>query len=174
MGHHINGLIGSPQSLSGLASRFGHPAPTHLEHGLVIVPLDEQRLDALATSDEEAIEGFTYLTATMAGEIVNALNGGRALYIETDYFGGMGGQSAALFENGALAWKDAESNLTPVPSPSWFSRLFRREDAPKPKSPISQGLARLGVVLEGYSDEFDRVGLGRFRSLDALGLGDED
>ncbi|PSJ43443.1 hypothetical protein [Allosphingosinicella deserti] len=141
---------------------------------MVIVPLDEQRLDVLAMSEEGPLEGFTYLTATMAGEIAKALNGGRALYIETDYFGGMGGQSAALFESGGLAWTDNESNLTPAPEPSWFSRLVHGQDNQRRKSPISSGLARLGVLPEGDSDEFDRLGLGRFRSLDDLGLGGED
>lgn len=169
MVHCINALIGGRPALAPLIERFGPPDPTELPFGLVIVPLDERRLDALAMSNEPPLDGFTYLNPAMAREIANAMSHGRALYIETEYFGGTGGQSAALFESGTLAWKAAESTLEPAASRSFITRLFKPSAVPS-RSPISEGLAKLGVVPSTARDEFDQVGLGRFRSLEAFGL----
>ena len=55
------------------------------------------------------MDGFTYLTPEMARAIAQAVGAARALYIETDYFGGMGAQGAALFEYGAMVWSATES-----------------------------------------------------------------
>lgn len=167
MGHHINALIGTHEALNALATRLGSPAPTELSFDLVIVPLDEQRLDAIAMSDEPAIDGFTYLTPHMAEEIAGATNG-PALYVETEYFGGMGRQCAAYFENGRLIWWGADPR----------ERTSRAELHEKPatggKSPINEGLGRLGVARSEDRDEFDQIGLQHFRSLDALGIKSDD
>jgi hypothetical protein len=69
---------------------------------LLLLPLDEERLDALAMSTEDSLQGFTYLTPAIASEIGRALDDEPALYVETDYFGGVGSQSAAYFENAAI------------------------------------------------------------------------
>ncbi|HWU73090.1 MAG TPA: hypothetical protein VN137_06365 [Sphingomonas sp.] len=158
MSHHINALIGKRSVLAGLIDRLGIPAPTDLPFDLVIIPLDEGRLDALALSSAPAYDGFTYLTPDIVSVIALALDGGAALYIETDYFGGIGGQAAGLVQNGSLVWSAVSSNENSVSLPD--------------KTPISAGLAKLGVIAEAGRDEFDEVGLVRFRSLDALGLDD--
>lgn len=167
MGHHINALISTTEALKSFATRLGSPAPTELSCGLVIIPLDEQRLDDIAMSLEPAIEGFTYLTPLMAEKIAAALSG-PTLYIETEYFGGMGAQSAAYFENGQLTWWGAKSSEEP-PAGSSLADLYEKT-ANGGKSPINEGLSRLGVVRSAECDEFDQVGLWRFRSLEALGI----
>lgn len=167
MGHHINALIGTNEALNSLVARLGPPAPTELSFGLVIIPLDEQRLDDLAISIEPAINGFTYLTPLMAQRIAAALSG-PTLYVETEYFGGIGGQSAAYFENGQLTWWGAESTETPSAG-SPLAELYEKTSKGG-KSPINEGLRRLGVVRSHERDEFDQVGLRRFRSLEDLGI----
>ena len=171
LGHRINAIIARRQTLAGLAGRLGPPEPVDLPFDLIIVPLDEERLDAIATSAEPSFDGFIYLTPTMAAGIGRELGEGPALYIETDYHGGAGFQGAALFEHGALVWKRTEAApgaIKPQPPRSWLARLLRPHVPPaKPsrsgKSPISEGLAKLGVVASRSGDEFDRVGLGDFR-----------
>lgn len=158
MGHHINAIIGKREALAGLIEHLGSPPPTALACDLVIVPLDEQRLDKIAMSIEQSFDGFAYLTFGMADEIGRIVPKGCVLYIETNHFSGMGSQSAAFFDNGALRWK--RSHLT-----------FAKETAEK--SPISDGLSNLGVVPQNGQDEFDELGLGRFRSLETLGLDEE-
>ena len=171
MGHHINALIGTREALKSFTAKFASPAPTELPFNLVIIPLDEQRLDVIAMSVEPAIDGFTYLTPRMAEEIAAALSG-PALYLETEYFGGIGGQSAAYFANGQLRWWGAESSEA-APAGSALADLYEKT-ANGGKSPINEGLSRLGVAGSAERDEFDEIGLQRFRSLEALGIEYDD
>jgi hypothetical protein len=173
MGHFINAIIAQQQTLSGLAERFGQPEPTELAFGLVILPLDDTRLDQLALSSSAALDGFTYLTLEIGKEIARSLHNGPALYIETEYFGGTGGQGAAFLEGGRVIWTRSHSSSETYKSPSLLSRLFRNP-APPSKSPISEGLSMLGVIPSAGNDEFDELGLVRFRSLEALGIEYED
>lgn len=133
-----------------------------------MVPLNVQRLDTLAVSAEAPFEGFLFLKPAIANEIERGLGAGRALYIETEYFGGRGEQSAALFEDGRLVWRGAESNAEPVFQKTWHQPYFDLATRTQRKSSISQGLSMLGVVPSADGDEFDRLGLGHFRSLHAL------
>lgn len=171
MGHHINAVIGTHEAVKSLAAKFGPPIPTELPSGLVIVPLDELRLDMIAMSVEPAIEGFTYLTPLMAQEIASTA-GGSLLYIETHYFGGTGGQSAAYFQDGGLRWWRAESSEEVQPGSRLADHYART--AICGKSPISEGLSKLGVQRSDDCDEFDQIGLHRFRSLEALGIEFDD
>jgi len=171
MGHRINALIGTHEALKTLVTRLGSPAPTELSFGLVIIPLDERRLDAIAVSVESAIDGFTYLTPHMAEAIAVAVNG-PSLYIETDYFGGKGGQSAAYFENGRLMWQGAESSEAASEGISLAD--LREKGAKGGKSPINEGLSRLGVDRSEDRDEFDQIGLQKLRSLEAFGIKYDD
>ncbi|AGM08477.1 hypothetical protein [Amycolatopsis keratiniphila] len=77
---------------------------------------------------------------------------GAVAYVEAEYFGGAGTQSAQVWERG-------ETVLGP---------LHVDEDEPDPAdgSPISQALRRLGVLKGDHFDEFDAVGLGRHRYTD--------
>lgn len=175
MGHSINALIGARQTLSDLIERFGTPWPTELGFGLVIVPLDEGRLDALAMSEQPVCEGFNYLQPATIEAIGKAAGSGAVLYIETDYFGGMGGQTAALISEGTLCWLDSESSFAERRPSSPFKALLSKLQAPSlQKSPINPGLAVLGVARSGTGDEFDSIGLSRFRSLEALGFNWDD
>ena len=153
MSHRLTALIGPPSCLSGLAARFGPPAPRALPFGLILVPLDEERLDLLARFDDMPAEGFTYLVPALEEAIGAAVPGGRVLYVETGYFGGIGSQGAALFEDGRLVWRRA----VPVAPAGGLAGA---------KTPISRGLAELGVRARPGGDEFDAVGLGAFRSFD--------
>ena len=169
MGHSINAVIGSRGTLARLADRFGTPAPTEIDFDLIILPLNEKRLDRIAVSSGEPFDGFTYLTPALAESMATDLEDGRALYIETNYFGGAGGQAAALFENGHLVWQEAKTSKPAKEMPSLLSRL-RAAFSPPAKSPINRGLECLGVSATNKRDEFDSIDLARFRSLKSLGL----
>ncbi|MEO0591412.1 MAG: hypothetical protein AAFZ11_12760 [Pseudomonadota bacterium] len=176
MGHHINALIGSRHTLAKLIDRFGTPEPTEVKFGLVIVPLDDRRLDEIGMWDEQPIGDFCYLKQSMADEMGRWLGQGRALYIETDYFGGMGSQHAAVFENGKMLSHRSISTFAKKTKRSMLDVLARMFSKPQTasKSPISEGLAELGVEAEGETDEFDALGLGEFRMLEALGCYNDD
>ncbi|MGW0658081.1 hypothetical protein [Streptodolium elevatio] len=71
-------------------------------------------------------------------------------YVEADFFGGDGYQSAVVWSGGRRRWGPAVDDKFDGPRDDW---------------PINGALARLGVQgHEGASDLFDSVGLGRERS----------
>jgi hypothetical protein len=66
--------------------------------------------------------------------------------IETDYFGGMGSQSAVVYRG--------SEEIMPAETDSG--------------GPINKALRVLGVVRQQGRDEFDTVGLGQYRDFDDL------
>lgn len=74
--------------------------------------------------------------------------GGGLAYVETEYFGGQGEQSAMAFVDGREAMAPQRSRGG--------------------GGPINQALRRIGVV-RGADDEFDTVGLGERRSMEDYG-----
>ncbi len=74
---------------------------------------------------------------------------GPVAYVEAEFFGGTGTQSAQVWDNGKVV-------LGPL-------RLAEGERPPVAGSPISQALRQLGATRGDHHDEFDAVGLGRHR-----------
>jgi len=155
MGHSINAVVGLAESVASIVEAAGCPPATELSFGLVIAPLGHAQIDQLTGCEpSEVAKGFKYLSPALERGLFNAAGGGFA-YIETDYFGGVGSQAAAIF-SGRLP-----------------ATLLADEDAkapPRPESPINSALRSLGVRAAPGQDEFDTVGIGRFRDLKALGL----
>jgi hypothetical protein len=156
MGHSINAVVGPIETLAKIVATAGCPAPTELCFGLAIAPLGHEQIDkltGLAISD--VAEGFKYLSPALERGLIVAAEGGAFAYIETEYFGGIGSQGAAIFSD----------QLPPI-------RMADTEtDARgRPDGPINRALRSLGVRASPGQDEFDAVGLQRFRDLEALGL----
>jgi hypothetical protein len=70
---------------------------------------------------------------------------GPVAYVETDYFGGAGDQAATVFLRG--------------------ERVLRRARARS--GPVDAALRMVGVAATGFQDEFDTLGLGRYRETGA-------
>lgn len=83
--------------------------------------------------------------------------GSAVAYLETEYFGGVGEQSSAL-------WKDGQLVLGPLHMDDTVS------GRPRSLWPINAALRGLGVRIEGsqYIDEFEAFGLADYRSHDAI------
>jgi hypothetical protein len=93
--------------------------------------------EAAGTERLEALEyvkpGALWLAARLSAT-------GRVAYVEAEFFGGVGEQVSAGWENGALVFGPLNAS-----------------DA------INQALRWLGVTADAEMDEFDTVGLGRHR-----------
>lgn len=156
MGHAITALIGPSELVESMIDEMGLPRSTPLPFGLSIVPLGHAALDRISEDDLGSVApDFNYLGSGLETALRAASADGVLLYIETNYFGGIGGQGAALFRAGESVWKEAQA-VSPTP--------------PAGKSPISRGLECLGVTASDGQDEFDTLGLSRYRSLESLGL----
>lgn len=160
MGHNITAVIGTADVISRVIDVAGCPSPTELRFGLQIAPLGHQQIDQL--TQLQPGERFAEFRALSAG-LQNALQGaaGESLlaYIETNYFGGAGSQAAAVLSGDRVLMR-AAIPVTGNPA--------RKDD------PINAALRMLGVQITAGEDEFDALGLRRFRDLETLGLDDGD
>lgn len=132
------------------------PSPTNLGSELQIVPLGYEQIDQLTRLvPGERLDGFMYLSVGLEAAILRAVDGMMIGYVETDYVGGTGAQGAAVFADGAVTFRAA----TPI-----------RRGPAKREDPVNTALRHLGVMASPQVDEFDTLGLGRYRNLESLGL----
>lgn len=159
MGHSITAVIGPRKVVEQIAAAAGCPKPTDLILELVIAPLGEAQIDRLTSLNPgQGFDGFCYLSAGLELALIAAADGGQFAYVETNYFGGAGSQAAAAYSNGEAILRKA----VPV-----------TRNRPQLESPINSSLRALGVRGAPDRDEFDTLGLGKFRTLEALGLGSD-
>lgn len=155
MGHYISGII-APLSLLREFSlgKALHP-PTHLYEELGFLPLSDSHLDTLFPVQGKFDDGLVYLSAALIETLLELSHKAPLAYIETEYHGGTGRQGATAYAEGVCLM---------APESTGVGSLARSLDGP-----ISEALRRLGVVRRpGERDEFETVGLGRFRSNDDL------
>lgn len=148
MAHHITGLIGRREVLSGLQGKFAGQPRFELAGGYAFLPLDDTNLDNIVgIHDGAAISDFVYLTEQLIELLREASRGGDLAYIETEYHGGTGGQGAIVLRAGEIAF-----------GPEWNEG-----------GAINEALLRLGVSKRATKfDAFDTLGLGAFRSNEAF------
>jgi hypothetical protein len=144
MGHFVTGLIAKPETLAAFAQKHSLHAPVPLATNLAFLPLRDDDLDSFLKPPLTGHpNGFTYLSEQLSRQLAAESVASPIMYFETEYFGGNGGQGAAVFSGGALTF-----------GPEWAEI-----------GPINTALALLGVrVIAPAQDEFETVGLYRHRS----------
>lgn len=121
MGHCINIYIGKKEEMNDPLIKF-----LELNSGIVAI------LDWPGNRSSEGYDNSKLL----AGRTISS--------ISTDYFGGLGEQSATLYVDGKVGYDGDTENGDP--------------------EPINNALRFMGVESIGENDEFDTVGLGNYRS----------
>ena len=118
-----------------------------LTQGLAMVPATESLIDAIYESQDDTNEfgpdGYVYLDARFAVFLRELSQTGRVSYIETDYVGGTGTQSAATWDQGRCVGSN-----------------------PQRSGAINEALRFLGASVEDAHDEFEALGLNRYRRMD--------
>ena len=149
MSHYIHGYVATKAILESLAEVLPQARFVPLSQGLGFLPVTEEIKVQVAQTDslanETAYEQFGTLTRGLATIASNLSTMGPIAYIETEYFGGIGTQSAVVWLSGTMI----------------FSPLLT--DAAR-EGAINQALRCLGVVRGAHFDEFDAIGLGQHRS----------
>lgn len=112
-----------------------------LRDGYHLIPLEDDDLDSLGLDFSQSQEGFTYLSPSLIQFCAEHSHHGPLVYLETEYFGGIGTQSAAAFSNGSL--------IAPTPLVGIGA--------------INIALRSIGIIATTAADEFDHLGLGRHR-----------
>lgn len=148
MTHAISAVLTRDEIIEGAARRLGVRV-VPLETGLTIIPLCDEWVDEWAARESVygAAANQPRLNFTVVHHLMKSLAPG-AVYalIETDYFGGTGDQAAAVYCGGRTLMEPRRAAI----------------------GPINQALQHLGVRAGPFLDEFDTVGLGRFRTLEDL------
>jgi len=139
MGHFVTGLIATPTVLEAFSREHSLHWPVTLVGGLAILPLREADLNSFrATPSDDEAGGFQHLSKQLLDQLRRSSHEGPLMYFETEYFGGVGGQGAAVFRNGDLIF-----------GPNWAE-----------VGPINPALKLLGISSEPPArDEFETVGL---------------
>jgi hypothetical protein len=148
MAHSVQLIVGRGPALASFLRQWPVAYVVDLRGGWQAIPLDEPLYEAIEAKNPGAVRpsglDVSPLGLCEALSAVTAKGGGLA-YVETDYFGGAGGQSA-------MAYVDGSEAMAPQTS---------RGGA----GPINQALRCIGVVRSEKVDEFDTVGLGERRKM---------
>jgi hypothetical protein len=148
MGHAIQGIIVPPEPAAHAASVPEATLTPLKAAGLAFVPMTDDLFERLTTlfpaPSGRAYAEFWKLSPSGSLWMKNISAAGRVAYVETEYFGGIGRQAAAVWEAGRLALGPSQG----------------------PVGPINDALRFLGVARTQVDDEFTEAGLNHYRSND--------
>ena len=160
MGHFLSVFIGSHRALSPYRIITAHARIFSLTPNskLFVLPLDDDLHDTLHDSygtGEWSDNGLQLSSGDMAFA-ARASKGTALAFVETDYFGGTGSQSAILWDNGQIRLGPALMNSNEA------------RNRPQSLWPINATLRALGVSATDSNDEFEVSGLANHRSNDSI------
>ena len=148
MGHSIQGIILRAANPTPGLDRIHCAVKEPLQGGLVFVPLSYAMFDEIVQEDPARAANpfveFEYLAQALLDLVVEQSRIGPVAYIETDYFGGVGEQAAAAWDQGKIMCGPDKAAI----------------------GPINAALQALGVSAQQHCDLFDAVGLQHHRSMD--------
>jgi hypothetical protein len=149
MGYQLQGAISTEPVLWTLAGALENARIVPLGQHLFFLPMTDALFEAVTVAGPAGLDGFWRAPVGFGLALAACSAGGPITYVEADYFGGTGTQSAQVWDRGQVV-------LGPL-------QLAEGKPTPAEGSPISRALRRLGVVKGEHFDEFDAVGLGRHR-----------
>jgi hypothetical protein len=139
MGYYLQAIVG--RGLKAHGSDFRNARVVSLERGVLMIPVTDLLHEEIGRGGES--ERFEKLSPGVEEWVRRISRDSPAAYIEAEFFGGDGGQSAVVWSEGARV-------LGPIHD----------------QHAINQALRILGVRPDGVHDEFDAVDLGRNRDTD--------
>ena len=152
MGYEIRAVIGRQEQIATLRAYEGVRAVVLADPAFALVPMTDALFDAVnagAAVTRDLSDEFEFLSTAVTRWVKDGSRTGRLIYVEAEYFGGTGAQSAIGFARGEVSLAAAKAE----------------------GGPINAALRFLGVVQALGRDEFDTVGLGRHRHLEKLDVG---
>ncbi|MFF8646523.1 hypothetical protein [Streptomyces sp. NPDC015345] len=145
-------VIAAESVLRELAGSTTEACIIPLGQHLWLLPMTDALFDVVTAAGAPELNGFWKAPAGYDRLLTACSETGPVAYIEADYFGGVGTQTAQVWDGGKIA-------LGPL-------HLAEGEPSPTTGTPISQALRRLGATKGNHVDEFAAVGLGRHRDTD--------
>ncbi|MGH6614725.1 hypothetical protein [Sphingomonas sp.] len=145
--HYISGLIAQSALLTRIAASLDLLSPTTLPEDLAFLPIDTRDIIRLAGESRPVLIGDDYqaLDAAFFPMVQSLSVDGRIAYVQTEYFGGGGGQAALVADQGEILFGPTHD---------------------KTSGPINDALRLLGVQGGDDIDPFQAIGLASHRSND--------
>ncbi len=140
--HQVQAFVGARTILELIQRQFAQSCVVDLDQGLALLPLSDELYDAIPGDLAAAPEGGFVLLAPKIVELLKQTSTyGVVGYFETNYHGGDGDQGAVLARMEAFVFGPQVGDGS-----------------------INQMLHLQGARRVGERDEFDAVGLGRYRT----------
>jgi hypothetical protein len=149
MAYTLEAVIGLATVLSVVTQDQAGAVIVPLRQGLSLVPMTDQLFDELTDGSPSRPPGFWKFPGGFHHMLCSWSSHGPIAYVEAEYFGGIGRQCSAVWNGGTLIFGPAA--------------IDDGQPGPVTGTPISQALARLGVVRGGHHDEFEAAGLSQHR-----------
>jgi hypothetical protein len=148
MGHSVHLIIGRGEAVAAFLRQWPGSRSVELRGGWLAIPVDEPLYEAIEAAHPGAVRpsGLDVSPFGLSEALAAATStGGGLAYVETEYFGGAGGQSATAFVDGR--------------------QVMAPQTARGGAGPINQALSLIGVQRTQADDAFDAIGLGERRSM---------
>jgi hypothetical protein len=149
MSHYIQVIV-APMATADSISKFWPELPRlNRNNGFAVFPTDADLIDARIAPDwtpTETDKEFKLLTNRFRTELQTLSRGGQLAYLETEYFGGIGGQGAVVCRDG--------NEIMP---PTW-----------RESGTINDALKLIGMSQGMVADRFAAAGFAEIRKNDDL------
>ncbi len=145
MGHCIRAFVGKSETVNRLADAWLRES-IMLPQDFALLFLSDDFFDdieELANIKNELNNRLTHFTSAISQVMEEHSINSCLCYIETEYFGGAGGQGGVLYRHGHIEIQ-----------PAWEDGIINRI------------LSAMGVVKQDNHDEFDSIHLGWWRKMD--------
>ncbi|TNH22410.1 hypothetical protein FHG89_29230 [Micromonospora orduensis] len=152
MSYQLSAVVADADLLREQTAELDHAVLGELRQDFALLPVTPQLVVELtgslpdyAVDDRSAEQPFgLVLSPPLVEVLVGWSRSGPVAYVEAEFGGGTGHQSAAVWLGGSLSWGPR------------FDDVF---DAPREQWPINEALTRLGVERGTWIDPFAELGL---------------
>ncbi|WP_410814748.1 hypothetical protein [Micromonospora sp. 067-2] len=159
MGYQLSAVVADADLLREQAAELDHAVLGELRQDFALLPVTPQLVVELTGSlPDFALDDRTdehpfglVLSPTLVEVLAGWSQQGPVAYLEAEFVGGTGYQSAAVWLGGASSWGPRFDNVL---------------DAPRDQWPINAALIRLGVERGTWIDPFAELGLHLERNTD--------
>jgi hypothetical protein len=142
MAYVISAFVARIPTLEAIAQRYQNAVVVPLAQGFGLIPITHALRQEIHADDAARLYEFYEFTEPIQKIAVNASPLSSIAYIEAEFFGGDGTQAGIVWQQGQVIFEPLLSEEIGV---------------------IDQVLRTLGVQVGADHDEFDALGLGKYR-----------
>jgi hypothetical protein len=155
MPHKIQVILAKEYLIDQLCENWVHAQKLNLPQGFALLPLqvnlNEDIEELINNENPDPYEEFEYLSASLNELLTKESAFGEIAFLETDYTGGNGRQSAILYVN-----KQGTGPFSTITE--WNDDTLEMKDKPEGERAINKILFKMGVS-SNYRDAFNALKL---------------